>query len=85
MAQQTKHMTAVEWLIEQLIEQDRQLNPNSFTIQIYFEASKNIIEQAKQMEKEQTVDAYGGVVVDDNGNIMTGEQYYNETYKTQAQ
>ena len=73
-------MTAVEWLIEQLIEQDRQLNPNSFTIQIYFEASKNIIEQAKQMEKEQTVDAYDNVALDDNGNFMTGEQYYEQTY-----
>jgi hypothetical protein len=51
MAQQT----AVEWLVEELIKRDKDLNPSSFAIQIYFESSRNIVDQAKQMEKEQAL------------------------------
>jgi hypothetical protein len=36
--------------------------------------------QAKAMEKEQIVDAYGNEEYDDNGCPMSAEQYYNETY-----
>ena len=53
-----------------------------------------IIEQAKQMEKEQIIKAHGDrgwakPTIDDNGipqkdgiifGTTTGEQYYNETY-----
>ena len=81
--------TAVEWLVEQLINEDRKLNPNSFTIQIYFEASKNIIEQAKDMEKEQSMNDFMAGKWDWAEHIKGKEskdpaEYYNETYKTQA-
>jgi hypothetical protein len=54
--------TAVEWFIEQLKNQGVQ----------YIKMSK----QAKEMEKQQIIDAY------DQGDIqlVNGEQYYNETY-----
>jgi len=67
-----KKQTAVEWLVEQLI-------PNAMRM---FDATTcNAIEQAKQMEKEQMIDA-----ILDNRNITSqvtlkdAEQYYNETY-----
>lgn len=48
----------------------------------------NIIEQAKQMEREQIMDAYEAG--DENGTSsqcgygsINSEQYYNETYKQQ--
>lgn len=47
--------TAVEFLIEKLIEKDRE-NSNSFTIQIYFESNKDIVEQAKELEKQHMID-----------------------------
>jgi hypothetical protein len=82
--------SAVEWLIEELIKQDRRSNPNSFTIQIYFEASKNIVNHALEMNKHQTIDAYKHGQNNEFSHLMvgklhiTGEEYYEQTYKTQA-
>ena len=56
-----KDKTAVEWLVEQL------KNGKEF--------NDNLIEQAKEMEKQQIIDVlhYFG--------IENAEQYYNETFK----
>ena len=64
-----KKQSAVEWLVEQLI-------PNAMRM---FDATTcNAIEQARQMEKEQIIDAY------EQGDKyklnFSGEQYYKETY-----
>jgi hypothetical protein len=60
--------TAVEWLIEQF-----DLTSDSPII-------KNVVDQAKAMEKEQIIDAYaiGKYINEDDREL--GEQYYNETY-----
>ena len=60
--------TAVEWLFKKLWETPK----DKFTWY-------SILEQAKQMEKEQIIDAY------DKGEFNQGcnedaEQYYNENY-----
>ena len=57
-------ITAVEWLIDQ-VEQFHCLLP------------VDMIEQAKEMEKEQIIDAYN------NGDLRSAELYYNETYGKQ--
>lgn len=62
-----KKQTAVEWLFEQVW-----ITPVS-------ELPK-ILEQAKQMEKEQIMDAYETSHI----SMMTAEQYYNETYNKTA-
>ena len=60
--------TAVQWLVEQINQHHGYIG-------------KAMIDQAKQMEKQQIVDAY------DDGNYAYGmgikepEQYYNETFK----
>ena len=56
--------TAVEWLIEEI-------HKNMEFIPVHIQ------EQAKEMEKEQIIDAY-----DKNkmGRVDYGEQYYQETY-----
>ena len=68
-------MTAVEWLIEQLIPKDQH------------EGIMDIIEQAKEMEKEQIENAFNYGVYDGGGLIkkykMSGEKYYNETFKSE--
>ena len=61
MAQQT----AVEWLVEQLIPEDQH------------EGIMDIIEDAKQREKEQIIDAFDNGTTDEN---IIGKEYYNETY-----
>ena len=68
-----KKQTAVEWLEEQL-------NPDMKTMQ--GNIIQGLLEQAKEMEKEQIIDAhYEGQCDDHEGYpIFISEQYYNETY-----
>jgi hypothetical protein len=65
--------SSVEWLYEQL------------TLTWYdYESGKDILKQAKEMEKEQIIDSFkignhtemrGGKIL-----LLISEQYYNETY-----
>ena len=65
-----KKQTAVEWLAEQMMHPSIH-NP--------------YIEQAKEIEKQQIIDAHGSKLKNSRGTTnyeywYTGEQYYNETY-----
>jgi len=67
-----KKQTAVEWLIEELGE--------------YFPHEIGgihlMVDRAKQMEKEQIIDALcDGRLSVINKNIISSEQYFNETFK----
>ena len=79
MAQQT----AVEWLIEQLVKLDKQLDgrrKSDDSTVIKLNPTK-IYEQAKAMEKEQIMDAAKVILFASTGPGDTAaEQYYNETY-----
>jgi hypothetical protein len=63
--------TAVEWLFDQI--------PLEWTIK---GSAKKILEQAKQMEKEQIMDAYwnGTVDIDKKDALIEAEIFYKETY-----
>jgi len=66
--------TAVEWLENQLKDvKYNRLEKNGYT-----NAVNNLYAQAKQMEKEQMIDAY--YEGKQYGFKEQGEQYYNETY-----
>lgn len=56
--------TAIEWLIEQC--------PRIETIVAY-----HVLEQAKQMEKDQIINAYESYPA----LVMSAEEYYNQTYQ----
>ena len=65
--------TAVEWLFTQYV------NKGIITIED--------IEQAEEMEKEQIINAHGNKLKKSKGVSnyeywLSGEQYYNETFKT---
>ena len=64
--------TAVEWLVKQF----------NTTINYTLEEFENKVQQAKEMEKKQIIEAHGikmkGV---NNHKCVDGEQYYNETFK----
>lgn len=63
--------TAIEWLESQLFELR---NPTLTQIEI--------IEEAKEMEKQQIEDAWNnGLCNWDNTDDFNAEQYYNETFK----
>ena len=65
--------TAVEWLEEQI-------NGNEL---FYID---DLFEQAKEMEKQQIIDAHGDKLTKSGGTSnfeywLTGEDYYNKTFK----
>jgi hypothetical protein len=77
--------TAVEQFIEQLEQQGNSWENASIgrmNISIKIEDYLKLIEQAKEMEKEQIIDAY---YYDPNCDEIKddGEQYYNETFKSE--
>jgi HEPN domain-containing protein len=59
--------TAVEWMVEKLFKPMD--NPP-------IENVSDIIEQAKEMEKQQIIDAYDSKVIETLAN-----EYYNENYE----
>jgi len=61
-----RQQTAVEWLVEQLLD-GKLLMPS-------------LIEQSKQMEKEQITAAYNMGSYDMAEKKFQPDQYYNETY-----
>ena len=68
--------TAVEWLLSMLNYNQQMLG------------TKEIIEKAKEIEKEQMIEAYdeGYSIRDYYGNRSdntTSEQYYNQTFKSE--
>jgi hypothetical protein len=77
-------MTAVEWLEEHIII------GLTYDQQLLFEAT---FEQAKEMEKEQIIEAHGNKQKTKSnpnsivtyGYTYTGEMYYNDKYKNTNQ
>jgi hypothetical protein len=63
-----KKQTAVEWLVEQF-----DLTSDSPII-------KNVVNQAKAMEKEQIIDSFIGFDSDTDENIEIAQAYYKEFY-----
>jgi hypothetical protein len=64
--------TAVEWLVEQLFWSEQ------------MERIERVVQQAKEMEKEQIMHAYGQGAADEAGEILDAtkdsEEYYNKKY-----
>jgi len=77
-----KQLTAVEWLIARFHYEGF---IGTFCSEEQIKAKRDvmieIINQAKEMEKEQIVNAYNDW--EWTGDYEDGEQYYNETFKQQ--
>ena len=73
---EASQQTAVEWLYNHLF-------PTKLDASTEEEWNKidAVFEQAKQMEKEQIIQANEDFSTNSLGELLTGEQYYNETYK----
>ena len=61
---ESKNLTAVEWLRQELLKRDMDIS------------IKDLFKQAKEMEKQQIIDA-----VEWNYKSNCGEVYYNALYK----
>jgi hypothetical protein len=76
--------TAVEWLGNEITNRITRRNPHdTIIIQTLGEVLIELIEQAKEMEKEQIIDAYWDGGQDVPIHLSTCEQYYNETFKSE--
>lgn len=72
-------MTAIEWLNEQLQEMDSKSFNNLIQIEMGRDNYNQIIEEAKEMEKEQIFKTSRYFFHELGG--LTPTQYYNETFK----
>ena len=72
-------MTAVEFVLNLVIGVD----PQGKDVRVKDSLTVDEIKQAKEMEKEQIVMAIDYIYFDEDGNEMTGEDYYNETFKSE--
>jgi uncharacterized protein (DUF302 family) len=82
-----KKQTAVEWLIEQLDKLEYEYENKGIGVLKYIDRSKEIRNQAKQMEKEQMIEFIkkapiktGLLREPDIYYIIDAESHYNETY-----
>ena len=68
-----KKQTAVQWLEKQFVKLETTIGVHGVMYEL--------IEQAKEMEKEQIKDAWKhGNIPTFLGRVLTAEQYYKETY-----
>ena len=70
--------TAVEWLRRETIQLLAQAMQGTLNIDTLEGDVYRIVTQAKEMEKEQIVNAYNDC--EWTGDYEDGEQYYNETF-----
>jgi hypothetical protein len=67
--------TAVEWLVNQMKQRESQ----GLTLSMY--ELEMFAEQAKEMEKEQIMQAFGNGKI--NGDKNWAHRYYKETFKSE--
>jgi hypothetical protein len=76
--------TAVEWYAEQSMRLELEKAKGNISINQMLNRLSNVLDQAKEMEKEQIVEGFNFGVYDGGAFIkkykMSGEQYYNEAY-----
>ena len=66
--------TAVDWLTEKVNSKEWQ--------DMYIWHKEEVFKQAKEMEKQQIIDANEDASTNELGEFLTGEQYYKQTYET---
>jgi hypothetical protein len=72
--------TAIEWLYNELLKN----NTSTDSVIEKINKESSIWEQAKELEKEQIIDAYYGKIDGVYGYREAGEEYYNQTYKPET-
>lgn len=69
-----ENISAVEWLLNEMSAPDWWYLPQSI--------KQDIIDQAKEMEKQQIKDAWAnGIQWEWDSSIRNSEEYYNKTFK----
>ena len=68
--------TAVQWL-----QQTLECFGNKHELQMSWDTLNDLVEQAKEMEKEQVI-KFTNDYLDDDADL-SAEEYYNETFKSE--
>jgi hypothetical protein len=74
--------TAVEWLEIEIRELESTRNERSLSL--HLDLYNEYFNQAKEMEKEQIMDAFKHGELPPLFDNLTAEQYYNETFKSET-
>jgi len=77
--------TAVEWYAEQAMQLEIQRGKGIISISQMLNELSNIFQQAKEMEKQQIMNAWlidGYTDLTNNYWVNEFEEYYNETFKS---
>jgi 3-keto-L-gulonate-6-phosphate decarboxylase len=69
-----KNQTAVSWLVKELNN-----NVNCVPM-VHWDAIRDIVQKAKELEKQQIMDAYSNNGWNDNDQKADAELYYKQTY-----
>jgi hypothetical protein len=78
-------MTAVEWLVDQMLKQGYFVNNKTLT----YTMLDHLQQQAKEMERQQIIDAHG-IQTKQNAGVsnyiyqLSGEKYYEQTFKQES-
>jgi hypothetical protein len=81
-----KKQTAVEWVVDKLslLNLDIHLHPEKYNVDEAIREKNKILQQAKAMERQQTVDSYLECWMMDGGNadhkLTEANEYYNKIY-----
>jgi succinate dehydrogenase/fumarate reductase flavoprotein subunit len=77
----TKKQTAIEWLEEELQEYiiSQDVAANNLVIQISLKEYKDLKKSAKQIERDDIVEAFNEGALD---GLQLGEEYYNQTFNS---
>ena len=74
--------TAVEWLVTELKKYDSAglKDQSNYVIEMPTHILTELEEQAKEMEKQQIIDAYEDGYSDSDNTFELNKEYYNETF-----
>ena len=76
--------TAVEWLANSIINLEERLRLKEINLNDFIEEKDLLVEQAKEIEKEQIQSAYiKGYTESSWKRHSNSENYYNETFKSE--
>ena len=71
--------------IQQSIEKIKyfQDSTENFAEKRAFAIAMDVLEDYKKTEKDQIIEANENQCIDEDGDFMTGEQYFNKTFKSE--
>ena len=74
------NQTAVEWLANSIINLEERLRLKEINLNDFIEEKDLLVEQAKEMEREQIENAFNYGQIDLG---MEADEYYNQTFKSE--